>query len=117
MTQRKLTGPEIVEYLRNKHRSSPAARQVTDQNHRHFDSLHQDLRDHTRTLFEAWQRKYANAFDFDPRVFTELPASALDQAVRSGWTMNALAGRPDVKLRVDFTSSITINGVPLTDDE
>jgi hypothetical protein len=114
--KRKLTGPEIVESLRSKHRLSPALQQLVEVGRRKHEIDREALRAITND-FLARITAHAATLRIDPSVITAFPNDVLDSTLSSLLTLKALGDVSGTKLTFSFISEVTVNGVRVPDDE
>ncbi|MFC6448429.1 hypothetical protein [Shinella zoogloeoides] len=107
----------IADHIRSQHTLSPAIQKLIEDNRAHFESQRAAFHDAARSVIDAWQTRWAEAFNLDPAQFAELPAEVIEQMIATSRTMEACADIPGAKISVTFTSTVTVNGIPVPNGE
>ena len=108
---------EVAESLRRKHRLLPALQQIIAQNRRCYEREREAVRAITHDFIERMQTHVATSLKLDPGVVCQMPDEVIDGLLSSLATLKALEDIPGTKINIDFTSTVTVNGVPLPDEE
>ncbi|MBY2941405.1 hypothetical protein HF264_17065 [Rhizobium leguminosarum] len=113
--KRKLSMSEIATSLRDNHRLSPELQQLVEQNRRQHEGERNAFRSVAQGIIGDFQKRIAAALKLDPQSFVQVPHDVIDGWFQTGGTATALAAVPGTKINIDFTSSVTVNGIPVPD--
>lgn len=114
--KRKPTHAEIAASLQAGRRLSPELRKLVSTGRQLHEREVATVRAITRGLFDHI-RAHAAALNIDPNMIVGMPDDAADSLLESLRTMKALEGVPGMKIMVNLTSEVTVNGFPVPKEE
>lgn len=114
---RKMPAEDIPEFIRGKHRLSPAVQKIVDDNRRQHDEQSEVFRAVARDIIENAQKQLAMALKLNLDAFAQVPDDVLDHLFATSRTAKALEEVPGTKITVSFASEVTVNGIRVPDED
>lgn len=96
---------------------SPEVQKLVEQNRRQHEGERDAFHSVARGIIGDFQKRMAALLKLDPQAFVQVPDDVIDRWFQTGGTATALVEVPGTKINIDFTSSITVNGIPEPDAE
>ncbi|MCQ1779148.1 hypothetical protein NOJ05_18245 [Neorhizobium galegae] len=112
-TPRRIPLNEIAAHLRTRRSLPPEMVRVVERSRADYEAKHALVRGLIDTLYV----NLGSALKVDPSAFAQVPADVIDQLIASGDAAKALTEFPKTEITIDFRSTVTINGVPIPDED
>ncbi|MGK9054188.1 hypothetical protein [Neorhizobium petrolearium] len=112
-TPRPIPLNEIAARLRTRPNVSPLLVQLAAKNRAELEAKRALI----RSCIETFQKGLGAVYNVDPRVFAQVPADVIEHLIAAGIKANALSEIPKTEISIDYRSIVTVNGVPVPDEE